>query len=264
MKTYTLLFLLFLAFSNLDICAQSEKQVVIFLKSGYTVKGVLNGIESKDTIRVVTTDGSTYEYLSLEVDSIFKLSALKQQKLHNLSFGFNIGLASSGAYKWAKPDIYDHYSDILTYPSPISCTINYRIMRAMQFQAGVGYERKGFVGVYYYNNTELKDTTSLAYLTLPLKLRFSSGKKISFHGDLGCYLGYLLKSNKDIDNKIDAGILMGLGAEVQLIKHLALTVGAQYSFGLQKLNIKNYDEIYQLNASTTALTALFGLEFWLF
>jgi len=111
----------------------------------------------------------------------------------------------------------------------------YNFPKIVSIRTGIAYERKGGKGIseyYYYHSQageEIKIRDNYDYLTFPLLVRATFGKKFQFFVNVGTYFSYLIKCThvnllvnvNTIDytsyhKRFDTGISTGLGFSVPI------------------------------------------------
>lgn len=137
----------------------------------------------------------------------------------------------------------------LSYSAGLS--LEYFVARQISLKTGLAYERKGAKGPGLFtdeNGEPLNTKSNYDYLILPLLGSWSANGKIAFYVNAGPYLGFLISQKSTYEavgnqpemkidesewsKKIDAGVSMGLGANIPLGDKLALDLGLKGSIGL--------------------------------
>jgi hypothetical protein len=112
------------------------------------------------------------------------------------------------------------------------------------------------------------------YLTLPILVRASLGKKVRFFLNTGPYFGFLIKQTIKLEgagtadrkmdntknvNRFDTGLATGLGTYTPLGKKLAFTLEFRHNLGLYNVSKISYVDGGSLKMNSTAI--LVGLAY---
>lgn len=113
------------------------------------------------------------------------------------------------------------------------------------------------------------------YLTLPLMIRYTFGRRIKYYGSGGPYISYLLGrrdiakgeniapltlyEGKDIDQAWDFGISLGAGISIPVLKRVSVSLEIRNSTGLYNTCKKGNAQISTIKTQATRLLA--GLEY---
>jgi opacity protein-like surface antigen len=139
-------------------------------------------------------------------------------------------------------------------------TFQYNTKKILSFRTGFSYQRKGYrlndlLHSDVNGNTPEKArlTSRFDYITLPLLVKASFGKKVQFFVNAGPYVGYLLAKsdkleteggkteisrNQDIEDFLrwDFGIAGGLGITVPIKENWLISMEARNYYGLININ----------------------------
>ena len=124
-------------------------------------------------------------------------------------------------------------------------TLQYAFNQHLAIYSNIIFERKGG---YDLGPSPLINTVKLNYLTLPILIKASVGKKISFFGIAGLYVSVLPNAELNSDNpnipirdkqtnitsqvsKADIGACAGIGLKVPIKKYFAFTIEERNSLG---------------------------------
>jgi hypothetical protein len=159
-------------------------------------------------------------------------------------------------------------------------TFQYNFPKILSLRTGVVYDKKGcdFVVIFTdYNGNRTGQAamhSNFYYVDVPLLVRASFGKKVSFFINAGAYCGYLVKHNytytsmqvaiPSYDNtynykRFDFGIAAGLGLAIPLGSKILLSFEVRNTTGLlntSKLHLYNDGSI-----KTNSITFLTGLAY---
>jgi len=126
----------------------------------------------------------------------------------------------------------------------------YSFLDKLSFKTGIAYERKG--ADLLVNSIMLNYTFHFDYLTIPLLIKASIGKKLRFLVSAGPYFSYLInqtyinnhyypynfeypipdQSTYENANKLDFGIIGCIGIEVRIKNQYALSLEVRDHYGL--------------------------------
>ncbi len=158
----------------------------------------------------------------------------------------------------------------------------YNTKKILSFKTGFSYQRKGFQSqdfLYVDNNGnyigEGKDLFSLDYITLPILVKASFGKKVQFFVNAGPYAGFLLAKNARtvLDNKEtfedksmaglnrwDFGVTGGIGIAVPIKEFWMVHAEIRNYSGLQNINESGNSKLYT-NTTDLRLGIVYRLGF---
>ncbi|WP_439152073.1 porin family protein [Winogradskyella sp.] len=216
---------------------------------------------------------------------LISASLFSQEKI---SVGINSGLTYSNFRGNDFFDNYDYGFDFL-----IGFSVDYQIKSNLFIAADLNYDRKS-TNYFYEDNTtvgpggtiivtpigenpaqkdELKFQTRFEFITVPITLNYYIDNRHNFYINGGPYLSYLLNI-KNIDdgeesdlnfndefNKLDFGLVMGIGYNLDLDEINYLSFELRNNFGLRKLN-KNSNTIFD-STKTISLNLIISWNFYL-
>jgi hypothetical protein len=156
----------------------------------------------------------------------------------------------------------------------------YNFPKTFSLRTNIAFERKGSVAhvpEYYivYNGniiTMSKYTidTKFEYLTIPILIKATIGKKIKYFADVGLYFGYLIKQTFVItestfqivdytshDKRFDMGIIAGLGLGIPIKNKLIISYEIRNNLGLY--NVSKVPLINNGKTKTNSTNLLIGL-----
>ncbi len=166
--------------------------------------------------------------------------------------------------------------------------LQYDFPEIFSIRTGLAYERKGTDSRvlssntnYYSNGMSISYTESiihsrLDYLTLPVLLRASYGRKIKYYYNAGLFFGYLVKQYNTIETTagtvcwskcdhrlFDVGAALGIGVSVSLTKNFLISLELRNNFGFY--SVSNYPDLSHINLKTNTSNLQLGLlyKFWL-
>ncbi len=152
-------------------------------------------------------------------------------------------------------DVIDNYNKTtLGYSGAISFQYNFNEFIALH--TAIGYEKKGTktkasIVDFSGNVLEVDDATrNLKYITLPVMLRASFGKKIKFFINAGPYFSYLLEEKDKIktsegiwnltytknDKRFDGGVSAGAGGMLPVGNRFSFSLEVRSNLGLSDVN----------------------------
>ena len=158
--------------------------------------------------------------------------------------------------------------------------LQYNFNQNFSLRTNIAFERKGssFRAQSYDINGNLIGTVTrkenFDYLTMPLLIRATMGKKINYFVNTGPYFAYLLKQttvnkgdnipNTSTDNTLffqpfDAGISLGLGISIPIKTKFAISFEARNNLGL--FNISKGPIINNGSINTNASNFMLGLAY---
>ncbi|MCX6247203.1 MAG: porin family protein [Bacteroidetes bacterium] len=126
----------------------------------------------------------------------------------------------------------------------------YNFLDKLAFKTGIAYERKG--ADLLVNSIMLNYTFHFDYLTIPMLIKGSFGKKVRFLVSAGPYVSYLIHqtyinnhyypynfdypipdpSSYENANKFDFGVIASIGIEVRIKHQYALSMEVSDHYGL--------------------------------
>ncbi len=148
---------------------------------------------------------------------------------------------------------------------------NFSLCTALQFDRKGDLFETNMTG-FGPNPVDLtKFHSRLSYLTIPLALRKTIGKKSQYFVNIGTYASYLLsytlitenslgrnKTTASGFNPIDIGIIAGAGVQFHLVKNYRISFEARESLGL--LNISSLPVINNGTIKTNFIQLLIGVS----
>ena len=153
----------------------------------------------------------------------------------------------------------------------------YNLNEIIALRTNISYERKGSLAKFSIRDTLANQTSEIStrnnfeYLTAPILIRLTFGKKIKYFFNAGPYFGYLLKQTfvtkgKNIptsridntfrDKRFDTGLSMGVGFYKPFRTNGAFTFEIRNNLGLY-----NVSEVLVINngtIKTNSFNILFG------
>jgi len=207
---------------------------------------------------------------------VFSTCNLFAQLPHKFDFGV---LAGPSLASMRGNTIIDNYSEPkIGFAAGLSFQYNTR--KILSFHTGILFDQKGTVFkaqlIDSTGNLQGKVTTNsnMNYLTVPLLVRASFGKHITYFVNAGPYFSYMLQHvditrGKDIETfrnspaytekRFDAGISAGIGAKFPLKENISLTCEARNSLGLT--DISNTPVINNGKILTNSASLLIGITY---
>jgi hypothetical protein len=133
----------------------------------------------------------------------------------------------------------------------------YNFKKVVSLRTNIAFERKGSVLSSQTTDIngnplgEITTNTNFDYLTLPILVRATFGKKVQFFVNAGPYFGYLIKQtfvskgdniptttsdNTSLDKRFDTGISTGLGLSVPIKTKFAFSFEVRNNLGLYNVS----------------------------
>lgn len=187
---------------------------------------------------------------------------------------FELGAEASPSITFLKGSsfIEKMYDPTLGFSGGIS--FQYNIRKKIGLRTSLAYERKGGINrssiLYkgeFFENASLN--FNFDYLTLPILIRFSFGKKIKYFVNSGPYFGYLLSQTfvtkgdnfntftndyTATTNKFDVGISFGTGLQYPIKEKLILSSEIRGNLGL-------YNTIPSGDTKVNSVNLLLGIAY---
>lgn len=156
----------------------------------------------------------------------------------------------------------------------------YNIKKIISLRTNIAYERKGSALTSQATDIngnplgEFTANTNFDYLTFPILVRATFGRKIQYFVNAGPYFGYLLKQsivregdnnpstssdNTSLNKRFDTGISMGLGLSVPINSNFALSFEMRNNLGLY--NVSAVQVANNGTIKTNSTNFLFGLTY---
>jgi hypothetical protein len=133
----------------------------------------------------------------------------------------------------------------------------FNFKKIVSLRTNIAFERKGSVATMQTTDNngnplgEVTTHTNFDYLTLPVLVRATFGKKVQFFVNAGPYFGYLIKQtfvregdndpttttdNSFRDKRFDTGISTGLGLSIPFKTNFAFSFEARNNLGLYNVS----------------------------
>lgn len=158
----------------------------------------------------------------------------------------------------------------------------YNTKKILSFKTGFSFQRKGYQikDLFFTDNMgnytgSGKIVATLDYITLPLLVKASFGKKTQFFINAGPYAGFLLNGksrafngNKVVDednftgdvNRFDFGVTGGIGIAVPIKESWRIHAEVRNYFGLMDLDESAFSDLYT-NTTDLRLGVVYRLGF---
>jgi hypothetical protein len=170
---------------------------------------------------------------------------------------FNIGVEGSPSLIFLRGnDIIDNlHKPTIGFYSGLFFQYNFK--KIVSLRTNIAFERKGSVLSSQATDIngnplgEFTTYTNFDYLTLPILVRATFGKKVEFFVNAGPYFGYLIKQtfvskgenfpttisdNKSLDKQFDTGITTGLGLSVPIKTKFSFSFEIRNNLGLYNIS----------------------------
>jgi hypothetical protein len=152
---------------------------------------------------------------------------------------------------------YDIYESQTGYGAAV--TVSYQLTPYLWLSSGLGLERKGekLDDVTFFGTGDFVEITTdvhnnFDYLILPIKASFQTRGRVKAYVKGGVFMGYLLKFSEKWDkdfheggypisetasdfNRIDGGLVVGVGTYIPIYHRMTLDVGVVENWGLCNL-----------------------------
>lgn len=163
-------------------------------------------------------------------------------------------------------------------------SIVYNFNRKFSIRTIIAYERKGAklpntIGVIDSVGTSVGEVTpylNYDYITLPIHIRYITGRRIKYFGCAGPYIGYLINredvirgenvrpfvpyKGKEFDKSWDLGLTTGIGILIPVNKQFYCSFEVRNNLGLLNVNRKKQ---YVNTVKTNAFNVLLGVTYQL-
>lgn len=188
--------------------------------------------------------------------ALFLALGMTSLKAQNSMFDLGLEGGPNLSTVFVKSTLYDFDTDQAIYWSG-GAIFQYNFKNFLSIKTGFSYQRKGFQlnNILFVDNSgntvagKGKSNTRMDYLTFPVLVKASFGKKVQFFVNAGPYAGYLLQktdrtkingtSNTYTDdmnsngiNRWDFGIAGGVGIAVPIRTFWVITVEARNYSGV--------------------------------
>ncbi|MDP1726954.1 MAG: porin family protein [Bacteroidota bacterium] len=190
---------------------------------------------------------------------------------------FDIGIEGSPGLTFLRGnDFIDKYHNTtMSFSGGFFFQFNFK--KIISLHTNIAYERKGSIttaqATNMYGNSigEVTINTNFDYLTIPILLRATFGKKVQFFVNGGPYFGYLLKNtfvskgdniprttgdNTKFNKRFDTGISTGLGLSVPVKTRFAVSFEIRNNLGLY--NVSAGPVVNNGTIKTNSTNFLFG------
>lgn len=159
-------------------------------------------------------------------------------------------------------------------------SFQYNFQKVISLRTNIAFERKGsvltspVVDILGNSLGEASTYSNFEYLTLPILVRATFGKKIQFFVNAGPYFGYLIQQNfvtkgknlpttksedKSIVKQFDTGISTGVGISVPIKTKFAFSFEVRNNLGLY--NVSSRPVINSGTIKTNSTNFLFGFTY---
>ena len=156
----------------------------------------------------------------------------------------------------------------------------YNFKKVVSLRTSIAFERKGSVFTEQSTDIngnplgEINTNTNFDYLTFPILLRATFGKKVQYFINAGPYFGYLIKQtsvskgnniptttidNTLLDKRFDLGISAGLGLSLPIKTKFAFSFEARNNLGLY--NISDIPVVNNEALKTNSTNFLLGFTY---
>lgn len=161
----------------------------------------------------------------------------------------------------------------------------YNFRKVFSIRTDIAFERKGSVASgnilmtdnngNFIESVDWKTFSNFDYLTAPVLLRASLGKKIKYFANVGVFFSYLIKQtfdnrysntfpnnigdNTDLDKRFDTGISAGLGLTVPINTKFSISLEIRNNLGLY--NVSKVPVINDGTIKTNSTNLLFGFTY---
>jgi hypothetical protein len=170
---------------------------------------------------------------------------------------FDIGVEGSPSLIFLRGNdfIDNNHKPTIGFSGGLFFQFNFK--KVVSLRTNIAFERKGSVltsqTTDMYGNPlgEITTNTNFDYLTLPILVRATFGKKVQYFVNAGPYFGYLIKQtfvskgdniptttsdNTSLDKRFDTGISIGLGLSVPIKSKFAFSFELRNNLGLYNVS----------------------------
>lgn len=170
---------------------------------------------------------------------------------------FDIGVDGSPTLSFLRGnDIIDNsHKSTISFAGGLFFQYNFK--KIISLRTNIFFERKGSIFTSQANDIngnplgEITTNTNFDYLTFPVLVRATFGKKVQYFVNAGPYFGYLIKQtlvskganvpttrrdNTSLDKRFDIGISTGLGLSVPIKSKFALSIEVRNNLGLYNVS----------------------------
>lgn len=187
---------------------------------------------------------------------------------------FELGVEASPSITFLKGSSFmeNFYDPTLGFSGGFS--FQYNIGKRIALRTNIAYERKGGINRnnFYYDGNLIKNSSinfNFDYLTLPILVRFSFGKRVKYFVNTGPYFGYLLSQTfvtkgdnfntrtndyTSATNKFDFGVSFGTGLQYPIKEKIYLSSEIRGNLGL-------YNTIPGGDTKVNSVNLLFGIAY---
>lgn len=193
---------------------------------------------------------------------------------------FESGIEGSPSLIMLKGNDYVDYRNSPTIGFSARLFFQYNFKKIISLRTNLAFERKGTIANSQafdeYGNPfgSVQTKSKFDYLTIPLLVRATFGKRVLFFVNAGPYLGYLLKQtdiskgenvpitrydNTSSFKRFDFGVSVGLGLLVPIEQNFALSLEARNNVGYY--NVSDLPVINGGSIETVATNFMFGFVY---
>jgi hypothetical protein len=200
------------------------------------------------------------------------------------SFGqtnkFDIGVEGSPTLTFLRGNAFidKYHKSTMGFTGGLSFQYNFK--KIISLRTNIAFERKGSVLTSQTTDIignplgEITTNTNFDYLTFPILVRATFGKKIQYFVNAGPYFGYLIKQtfvskrdnippiisdNTSLDKRFDTGISTGLGFSVPIKTKFAFSFEVRNNIGLY--NVSAVPVANNGTIKTNSTNFLFGFTY---
>lgn len=193
---------------------------------------------------------------------------------------FDLGIEGSPSLTFLRGNdfIDNNHKPTIGFSGGLFFQFNFK--NVISLRTNIAYERKGSVLTSQATDIngnslgEITTHTNFDYLTFPILIRATFGKKIKYFANVGPYFGYLIKQtfasegdniptttsdNTSLDKRFDTGISTGIGLSVPIKTKFAVSFEIRNNLGLYNVSavpIANNGSI-----KTNSTNFLFGFTY---
>lgn len=204
---------------------------------------------------------------------------------------FSIGIDLGPNYSYFKRNSFDKNSNHPIFRFSSGLSFNYNISKYFSVETCLSYEQKGDITDYYhtdlatafppFNYDEWRYSSRFSYLTNPIFLKVTFGKKFKYFVNAGGYISYLLSKKTIRQSKYfpeqkydypdypnayiknyDYGIIAGIGVSRSIKERIAISVELRNNIGICDIMDQEKGWDYKEILKTNSFNLLFGLKYF--
>lgn len=188
---------------------------------------------------------------------------------------FDIGIEGGPSWTSLRGNDYLEENNDPTTGYSGGLTFQYNFPKFLSLRTSIAYERKGVIANFQGTdengnpNSDITIHSNFDYLTMPLLVRFTFGRKLTFFVNGGTFYGFLIKHSTVVDavnespksiwdntetmKRFDFGLTGGLGGGLQITNNFLLTLEIRHNLGLYNISELPIDNDGTIQTNSTNL-----------